>query len=232
MCIRDRAQTNALAAEFFLSLYGFTGEPAYREWAVKTLGWLEAKLYDPQAQLYRWSVHFQDLEKRQGEVVANRFFNYDQGIMIEAYVLADRTLGGDPRHLERARSVARRLDPVFWGKEHGGYNLEAGVPQVFGVYSAWVSQSLMMLYDRDPDPAWLERATANLDALNVTLWDPGLGGYFHRHYACGNRTAPGCEGGAAWAVDPRKHTVDQAWMQRAQALLASTLMGRSPFRAP
>jgi hypothetical protein len=223
------AQTNALAAEFFLALYGMTGEPTYREWAEKTLAWMDQKLYDPNGQLYRWSVHFENLEKRQGEVVANRFFNYDQGIMIEAQLLANRVLGGDPRYLDRARSIGRRIDPVFWNAEHGAYNLEAGISQVFVVYSAWVSQSLLALYERDHDRYWLDRASANIDALNQVLWDPGNGGYFHSYYACIDPKTGGCENGASWAIEQHKHTVDQAWMERVQAQLARTLVGQRPF---
>jgi len=217
------AQTNGLATEFFLQLYGLTGEPGYREWAEKTLAWLDRELFDPNGQLYRWSAHFGDLKQRKGEVVSDRFFSYDQGILIEANLLAYRYLGGDPRYLERARLLGRRIDPVFWDAEHGGYDLEAGLPQVYAVYSAWLSPSLLMLQREDPDPYWLERASANVDALNATLWDPGSGGYFQRHYVCRDAKAPGCGSGAHWVVDPEKTTVAQAWMQRSQALLASTL---------
>jgi hypothetical protein len=219
------AQTNALAAEFFLQLYAMTAEPGYRAWAERTLAWLDAKLWDPGAQLYRWSVAFADLKQRQGEVVANRYFNYDQGIMIEAHLLAYAGLGNDPRHLERAQTIGRRLDPVFWDAQRGGYNLEAGIPQVFAVYSAWLTPSLLQLYQQDHDPYWLERASANIDALNASLWDAGNGGYYARHYVCRDPSPPGCGGSAAWAQDPAKHTVAQAWMQRAQALLAAALLG-------
>jgi hypothetical protein len=77
LLLHEPAQTNGLAAEFFLQLYDLTGEVAYREWASKTLGWLDATLYVSQAQLYRWSVHFTDLEQRHGEEVSGWFFNYD-----------------------------------------------------------------------------------------------------------------------------------------------------------
>jgi Glycosyl hydrolase family 76 len=219
------AETNGLAAAFFLQLYGLTGEPEHREWALRTLAWLDNKLFDPAGQLYRWSVHFQDLKQRQGELIEDRFFNYDQGILIEANLLAYRYLG-DPGYLERARLLARRIEPVFWDNERGGYNLEAGIAQVYTVYSAWMSQSLLMLYEQDRDPHWLNRATTNLDALNRSLWDSSSGGYNQRHYVCIDRGPPGCGGGAVWAVDAEKHTVAQAWMQRAQALLASSLLAQ------
>ena len=227
------AQTNGLAAEFFLQLYGLTGQPIYREWAVKTLVWLDSKLFDRSGQLYRWSVHFKDLKQRQGEVVEDRFFNYDQGILIEANLLAYRNLGGDQRYLERARAVGRRIDPVFWDQENGGYDLEAGLAQVYTAYSAWLTQSLLMLYAQDPDPYWPDRASANVDALNSSLWDAGNGGYYQRHYLCRDPSPPGCGSGARTAFDPQKDTVAQAWMQRTQALLATTLLKQAtPLGSP
>jgi hypothetical protein len=63
-----------------------------------------------------------------------------------------------------------------------------------------------------------------MDALNETLWDWGNGGYYRRHYICRDRTTPGCGGGATWAFDPEKHSVSQAWAQRAQALLATSII--------
>jgi uncharacterized protein YyaL (SSP411 family) len=218
------AQTNGLAAEFFLALYATTHEPTYRDWALKTLAWLDRKLYDPAAQLYRWSVRFEDPETRQGEVVANRYFNYDQGILIEANLLAYRLLGRDRRYYERAWSLGRRTDAVFWDHALGGYDLEAGIPQVIPVYSAWLTQSHLLLYQQDGDPFWLERASANVDALNQGAWDTAHGGYYHRYYTCRDTIAPGCASGAAQSFDPDKHSVDQAWMQRVQALLATSLL--------
>jgi hypothetical protein len=51
-------------------------------------------LYDPERHLYRWSVSFQDLERRAGAVISQRYFNYDQSIAIEAQLAAMR-LDGD-----------------------------------------------------------------------------------------------------------------------------------------
>ena len=103
----------------------------------------------------------------------------------------------------------------------------AGVPQVFPVYSAWLTPGLLRLYAEDGDPYWLERAAANVEALDRAAWDPAHGGYFHRYYACRDPRPPGCAAGVEWAVDTtEKHAVDQAWMQRAQALLAATLSRR------
>ena len=222
------AQSNGLAAQFFLELYGLTGEPAYRDWAGRTLAWLDATLYDPEVRLYRWGAHHADLERREGEVIAERYFNYDQGILIEAHLRAERLLG-ERRHYERARALGERLDPVFWDAQLGGYDLEAGIPQVFPVYSAWVSQSLLRLHERDHNPHWLGRAAATVDALDRAAWDPARGGYYHRYYVCRDPSPPGCADGAAQAVDTtEKHSVDQAWMQRALALLATALAREVP----
>jgi hypothetical protein len=217
------AQTNGLAAEFFLRLYALTGEPLYRAWGLRVLDWLDSRLWDPHAELYRWSVHHTDLATQTGEVVAHRFFNYDQGILIEANLLAYRHLGREQRYLERAQVLGHRLHAAFADPARGGYNLEAGVPQVYTVYSAWLTPSLLALYELDRDPHWLHRATANVESLNAALWDPEHGGYFQRHYACRNPAAYGCEWGESWAIGPEKSVLDQAWMQRAQALLARAL---------
>ena len=217
------AQTSGLAAEFFLRLYYATGDPYYRDWAIRTLDWLDRKLYSPEARLYRWTVHHIPKTDHQGEVLADRYFSYDQSILIEANLLAYWLLGGEPRYLERAMTLGRQLDPLFWDKQRGGYNLELGVPQVYTVYSAWIVPGLLALYEETGDASWLKRATANVEAINATMWDGRKGGYFQRHYACRNPAAPGCEGGAAWAVGPEKSVVDQAWMQRAQALLARAI---------
>lgn len=217
------AQTNALAAQFFLRLYKATGDPLYRDWALRTLDWLDQKLYNPSAELYRWTVLYEERSRAEGEVLSDRYFSYDQSILIEANLLAYRLFGGERRYLERAVTLGRKLDPLFWDNAHGGYNLELGVPQVYTVYSAWIVPGLLALYEEDGDPAWLARAVANVEALNATVWDRASGGYYQRHYTCGSRLATNCETGATWAVGPERSGVDQAWMQRAQALLASTL---------
>ena len=148
---------------------------------------------------------------------------------LEEHLLAHRLLGGDPRHLEQARTLGRRIEPVFWNQVLGGYDLEAGIPQVFTVYSAWLTQSLLLLYQHENDPAWLRRATANVDALNEAAWDAAHGGYYRRYYVCRDRLPPGCEDGAEQATaTTEKHSVDQAWMQRVQALLATASLQQTP----
>jgi hypothetical protein len=216
------AQTTALAAQLFARLYEETGDETYARWARRGLSWLDARLFDPDSGLYRYNVRHDDVPGASGEFVDSRFFSYDQGIMIELHLLFDRAVAPNAGHLDRARALARTLQPTFWEPERGGYRLQADQPDVYTGYSAWLTQSLLALYAVDPDPAWLDAARANLEALESRLLDPADGGYFHMHYRCGPNQA-GCEDGASWAHDPTKLLYSQAWMQRAQALLATTL---------
>jgi hypothetical protein len=207
------AQTNALAALFFARLYQATGEVAEREWAVRTLQWLDTSLYNPSWQLYRWSAHYADPNSRSGDrVLSDRYFNYDQGLAIEAQLLLSQ-LGANPAGRARARAVGRALATTFWNPERGGYNLEAGIDQVYTAHAAWTSLGHLALYASEGDARWLELARANADALAATLGEAD-GSYAYRQYACGDRSAPGCERDeVAWARDETRDTAAQAWMQ-------------------
>jgi uncharacterized protein YyaL (SSP411 family) len=217
------SQTSGLAAQLFFQLFDLTGEPRYRDWGSRTLAWLDSTLFDPAAGLYRWNIHYLDPATKQGVERSDRLFSYDQGILIEVNLQA-YALDGDQRHLERAQLLARTLQQVFWDPAHGGYNLEATVPQVFTVYSAWLTPSLLALYERDRDPTWLQEATANLDAIDRTLWDPDQGGYRTRHFICRDLLATGCADGAPWVIATEKLLIDQATMQYAHARLAATIL--------
>jgi uncharacterized protein YyaL (SSP411 family) len=206
------AQSNALAALLFLGLHDLTGDPRWHEWAARTLAWLDATLWDAAAGLYRYSVHYADLARRTGRVVERRYFNYDQAILIEALALRARTLG-DAASLARARTIASKLDAAFWDDALGGWVLEAGVPQLFLVYAAWLTPALLALHAVDGDRRWLALARRNADTLHARLYDPADGGYAHRAWREAGRVRR----------DPERHTAAQAWMQYAQAALASTL---------
>jgi Glycosyl hydrolase family 76 len=213
------AQTNALAALFFARLYEATGDASYRAWALRSLLWLDTILYDPARHLYRWSVKFQDIPHRTGAVVNARYFNYDQGIAIEAELAAFR-LDGDPARLTRARDVGTALQTAFWSTDRGGYNLEAGVDQVFTSYAAWTSLGHLALYEQDGDPAWIELARSNARALEGDLREADSG-YAYRSYRCVDRVAVGCQSGQVQhVVDHTRDTAAQAWVQHLQTALA------------
>jgi hypothetical protein len=214
------AQTNALAALFFARLYQATGVPMYRDWALQTLHWLDTALYEPAWQLYRWSVHYADPAGRAGAAVrSDRYFNYDQSIAIEAQLLAAQ-LDGNPDRLRRAREIGRAFPRAFWNQQRGGYNLEAGIEQVYTAYAAWTSLAHLALYDVDRDPRWLELARANADALTAAVGQRD-GGHAYRYYRCVDRSAPGCESGqVSWVVDRTRDTAAQAWMQHLETAIA------------
>ncbi|HLH21378.1 MAG TPA: glycoside hydrolase family 76 protein [Chloroflexota bacterium] len=220
------AQSNGLAALLLLWLHDLTGEPRWRAWAARTLTWLDATLWDQGAGLYRYSVHYADLAARTGQVVERRYFNYDQGILIEAHAraavgLVERPAGGAAggdaaergAHLRRARTIASSLEGRFWDAALGGYVLEAGVPQLYLVYAAWLTPALLALFAADADPRWLALARRNVDTLHARLYDPRDGGYAHRAWRDAGQVR----------LDPERHTAAQAWMQYAQAALAAAL---------
>ena len=218
------AQTTALAGLLFARLYEETGQARWSEWALRCLKWLDDRLVHPERKVYLYGIRHSDLNQRSGEVVDPHIFSYDQGIMIELHLVLHRAVDPKAGHLERARDLAARLRPNFWDPKIGGYRLNAFIPEVYATYGAWVSASLLALYEVDGDATWLEEARANLDVLERYLADPSDGGYAQLYSSCEIPQAWGCQEGAPSARDPTKLLSSQAWMQRAQALLAAALV--------
>lgn len=220
------AQTNALAALFFSRLYAQTANPDDRTWALRTLQWLDTALYDPSRRLYRWSVAYADIPQRSGSRISQRYFDYDQGLAIQAQ-LAAFGLDGDPGRPQRARDVGAALNSVFWSDELGGFNLEAGIQQVYTGFSAWASMGQLALFDLDGDPAWLDRTDVQARALAAHVGAPD-GGYGMRTYVCVDRIAKGCETGATHlVVDTTLDGAAEAWAQHLEVALADRLRQRS-----
>ncbi|MCC7104233.1 MAG: hypothetical protein IT307_03755 [Chloroflexi bacterium] len=216
-------QTNAAAAELFLRLYLATNDVRYLDQALQTLAWLDATTYDPRVGLYRLGIRHSSTADQTGTLMEDRYFGYDQAIAIEVNLLLGRIQGQLPERLAKAQSLGRALHAAFWDPELGGYRLERDVDAVYTPYAAWVSQALLHLYDEDGDPVWLAWARDNVDALNSRMLDTSDGGYYHMTYRCTSPDVIGCESGQAWSYDPTKLLFSQAWMQRAQALLAERL---------
>lgn len=214
------AQTNGLAALFFARLYHVTGNPDDQAWALRTLLWLDTVLYEQSKHLYRWSVAYADIPKRSGSIIAQRYFNYDQGIGIQAQ-LAAFTVDQDPGHAQRARDIGMATMSTFWSDELGGLNLEAGIQQVYAGFSAWATLGDLALSDLDGDTASLHRAADTAQALATHL-RAADGSYALRSYVCVDRIARGCENGETRVVVDR--TVDGAalaWTQHLEAALAA-----------
>ena len=216
------AQTNALASLFFARLYEATGDAGYRDWALRSLLWLDTILYEPSRNLYRWSVAFEDIPHRTGAVTHTRYFNYDQGIAIEAQLEAIQ-LDGDASRLARAEGIGHATHDAFWSPDLGGYKLEAGIDQVYTSYAAWTSLGNLALFAQDNDQAWLDLVRSNTTALEARLRDAD-NGFALRSYRCVDRVAKGCESGqASVVVDHTRDTAAQAWVQHLQTALAYAL---------
>jgi uncharacterized protein YyaL (SSP411 family) len=70
------------------------------------------------------------------------------------------------------------------------------------------SEALIRLYEADGDETWLDRAQQNIDVLHAQLVDSATHGCWATCNPDGTQ------------VSSVQQEVDQAWMQRAQALLA------------
>jgi hypothetical protein len=217
------AQTNALAGLFFARLWAATDDASYKDWALRSLLWLDTILWDPNRHLYRWSVGFADIPHRTGATIHNRYFNYDQGIAIEAQLAAVK-LDGDANRVARAQAIGRALHAAFWSASIGAYNLEAGVDQVYTSYAAWTSLGHLALYAQDGDPSWLGMARQNADALSSRLREADAG-YAYRAYECADKSATGCAAvpPTTIVVDHTRDTSAQAWVQHLQTALADSL---------
>jgi hypothetical protein len=191
-------QTNGLALQLFLRLGAITGEPYYTDWASGVFSWLEGTMFDVADGLYAWKW---EAGGRNGAK-----FTYDQAILIDAYVLRF-TQTKDATNLERARALAEALHAKLWAQE-GGYVISSEDRRLSPVFSGWASCSLVRLHAVDPDPKWLARAKDNARALDRVLRDPDHHGYYSAGKPDGSE------------VTKQTQSVDQAWMQRAQAMIA------------
>ncbi|MCC7369232.1 MAG: hypothetical protein IT306_12460 [Chloroflexi bacterium] len=223
------AQSNALAALFFARLYAVTGDPTYRDRAFVTITWLDGHLFDNSRNLYRWSVRYQrPSERAGGEVRSDRYFNYDQSIAIEAQLLIG-TMDGNPERAARAKAMGEAIHAAFWNREKGGYNLEAGVEQVYTSYAAWTSFGHLALHAVDGQSKWLQMVRANGLALATTAVEAD-GGYALRYFRCLDPNLAACAGGnrGKTVVDRTRDTAAQAWAQHLQTALARRLVARRP----
>ena len=195
-------QSNGLALQLFLRLYVGTGRAEHLDHAQRTYDWLRATLLDRDG-LYAAKVGAGGVDRTK--------FAYDQAIMIEAELLMHDATQHTTHsaHIERAQHLAAALKGRLWDPIFGGFLVNTNQPLMRSpVFCGWVTQALVRLYETDRDQAWLSDAQANVDVLNLLLRDPASGGYFSDCRVDGsNRTT-------------LQQCVDQAWMQRVQALLA------------
>jgi hypothetical protein len=216
------AQSTALLAQVMAELYAETGDPVYRQHAVDALDWLDRAVWSDSHQLYAYSI-VEDADSPTGTAVTDRYFGYDQAIIIQALLALYRREPENVEFLERARRLGRATDRAFWQQELGGYTLEADVPDLYASYSAWISEAMLDLYAVDHDPFWLSRARANFDALQGRFRLADGRAYGFRVFPCRDQFASLCSPGQRWGLDGTVYTLSQAMMQRIAALLAAAV---------
>ena len=214
------AQTTALLAHVMAELYVETADPAYRQHAVESLAWLDGVLWSDVHQLYAYGVRRSSADPSR-IVVTQRYFGYDQAIVMQALLALHRLEPENPTYLDRAQRLARATDRYFWQQELGGYTLEADVPDLYASYGVWISDAFLDLYAADGDRHWLERARANFDALDRHFQQNGSGGYANRIFPCRGSFVIHCFPGERWGLDHHIYSLSQAMMQRVAARLAA-----------
>lgn len=193
-------QSNGLAMQLFIRLYGITGSTYYLDWANSVKNWLEANMLDPNDGLFIWQIEANGTKRFDK-------FTYDNAIMIEAY-LDYYNVTGDNSYRNTAINLAINLNTKLWDYGQNVYKFNTNDPRVNPAWCGWGSQSMIKLYKNDPNPAWLDYAKKNIDFMNTYNRNPSNGGYY---------TFTNLNGTIS---DNRYEGVDQAWMQRINAQMA------------
>lgn len=193
-------QTNGLALRLFLELYGITGQPVYHDWAVLVNNWLTTKMFDSNSGLFIWQ--YDSTGKKYGQI-----FTYDNAIMLEAYLTYSKVMN-DPSYLSKAEAIAEAMNTTLWDGAHNVYIFNTADRRINPAWCGWASEALIRLYETDKNTSWLSYAKGNIDAINTVLRDPASKGYYQFAGLDGAGRYTNFEG------------VDQAWMQRIQALLS------------
>jgi hypothetical protein len=198
-------QSNGLALQLFVRLYQITGRTVYRDWADSVKNWLDHRMFDAKDGLYVWQI---TTNGTAGGVRSPVEFTYDNAIMIEADLLYDQAFHARDYRI-RAQKLAGNLNARLWHGTYGTYAFNTADGRVNPCWCGWASQSLLKLYQADGDTNWLNHAQRNIDYINTHLRNSELGGYFVFCNLDGSK------------VENRMEGVDQAWMQKIQAMLSS-----------
>lgn len=195
-------QTNGLTLQLFLKLYSLTGDTVYRDWAIQVNNWINSKMFDINTGLYIWKID------GAGEgTKRNDKFTYDNAIMVEAFLLYSKIMN-DPSYLTKAQNLGRAMNTTLWNAVYKGYVFNTAETRINPAWCAWGSQAMIRLYETDKDPSWLVYAKENINRLNIANRNATTLGYYFFAGFDGQSRSPEIE------------TVDQAWMQRLQALLS------------
>lgn len=197
-------QSNGLTLQLFSRLFSITGEAAYREWAVRVNSWLNSTMYDAVSGLYIWKIDGPGAGTKHFEK-----FTYDNAILLEAAILFGKAIN-DASYLAKAQAIGNAMNIVLWNSAWKGYifNTDPTQTRVNPAWCGWGTQGMIRLYEQDKDEKWLTYARNNIDALNKATRNADTHAYYYFASFAGNNRSPEIEG------------VDQAWMQRIQAMMS------------
>ena len=197
-------QSNGLTVQLFSKLFSITGETVYREWAGRVNTWLNSTMYDAVTGLYIWKIDGSGTGTKHFEK-----FTYDNAIMLEAAILYGKAIN-DAAYLAKAQAIGNAMNIVLWNAAWKGYvfNTDPTQTRVNPAWCGWGTQGMIRLYEQDKDEKWLTYARNNIDALNKATRNADTHAYYYFASFAGNNRSPEIEG------------VDQAWMQRIQAMMA------------
>ncbi len=192
-------QSNGLALQLFLRLYQITGQSYYHDWAMSIKGWLESQMYNSSTGLYIWEITSSGKQTTE--------FTYDNAIMIEADLLYAQVIG-DTSYITKAEQLANSLNSTLWNSSSRVYQFNTGDSRVNPTWCGWASEALIRMYQADGNTTWLTYAQENVDFINQYLRNSTTYGYYNFVNSDGSNLQTTIAG------------VDQAWMQKLQALLA------------
>lgn len=197
-------QSNGVAMQLFAKLYTITGETTYRNWAVQVNNWLRNTMYDSASGLYIWKIDGPGAGTKHFEK-----FTYDNAVMLEADILFGKATN-DATYLTKAQDIGNSMNAVLWNSQYKGYifNTDPTQTRVNPAWCGWGTQGMIRLYEQDKDEKWLVYARNNINALNKATRNADSHAYYFFAGFAGNDRAPEIEG------------VDQAWMQRIQAMMS------------
>lgn len=190
--------------QLFLRLYELTGQLVYKNWAIQVDTWLNSKMFDSQTGLYNWKY-----DGPNATVLHTEKFTYDNAIVVEAFLLYSKVLNNSS-YLTKAQSVGQSMNNTLWNPLRKAYIFITDPTQtrVNPAWCGWGSQAMIKLYEVDQNANWLNYAKQNIDALNFACRNSTNNAYHFFASLDGSNRSPEFEG------------VDQAWMQRVQALLS------------
>jgi hypothetical protein len=106
------------------------------------------------------------------------------------------------------QSLANSLNTVLWNSSYQVYAFNTGSATVNPTWCGWASEALIRLYQADGNTTWLSYAQENIDFMNTYLRNASTYGYYSSSNIDGSDASSTYQG------------VDQAWMQKIQALMA------------